>query len=285
MLQVLEFAANGLALGAIYALVSMAITVIWATSDVLDISSGAQATFAGVVAAAVGMPWGPVAGVAAGIFTGAAIAAVFQMFHLRRALKDPVPIILSTFAVLIMIESAILTVVGPEGVKLTMVVGVVEVGGAIILISSLVAIACAAASLAIVALLLRFTPIGLNMRASAISEKSARLVGIAVRQTQTFAFVLGGILVGIAGVVAAMLVGLSYSSSFSLTLAGLGGALLFGRKTPQAAFLGGMLIGLVETLGQAYLPSGWSAGTSSLVILLVLATSRNAAIAFSGARP
>lgn len=284
MLQVLEFAANGLALGAIYALVSMAITVIWATSDVLDISSGAQATFAGVVAAAVGMPWGPVAGVTAGIFTGAAIAGVFQMFHLR-VLKDPVPIILSTFAILIIIESAILTVVGPEGVKLTAVVGVVEVGGAIILISSLVAIACATASLAVVALLLRFTPIGLNMRASAISEKSARLVGIAVRQTQTFAFVLGGVLVGIAGVVAAMLVGLSYSSPFSLTLAGLGGALLFGRKTPQAAFLGGMLIGLAETLGQAYLPSGWSAGTSSLVILLVLATSRNAAIAFSGARP
>lgn len=284
MLQVLEFAANGLALGAIYALVSMAITVIWATSDVLDISSGAQATFAGVVAAAVGMPWGPVAGVAAGMFTGAAIAGVFQMFHLR-VLKDPVPIILSTFAILIIIESAILTVVGPEGVKLTAVVGVVEVGGAIILISSLVAIGCATASLVVVALLLRFTPIGLNMRASAISEKSARLVGIAVRQTQTFAFVLGGVLVGIAGVVAAMLVGLSYSSPFSLTLAGLGGALLFGRKTPQAAFLGGMLIGLAETLGQAYLPSGWSAGTSSLVILLVLATSRNAAIAFSGARP
>ncbi|MGX9389511.1 branched-chain amino acid ABC transporter permease [Nitrobacteraceae bacterium UC4446_H13] len=284
MLQVLEFAANGLALGAIYALVSMAITVIWATSEVLDISSGAQATFAGVVAAAVGMPWGPVAGVAAGMFTGAAIAGVFQMFHLR-VLKDPVPIILSTFAILIIIESAILTVVGPEGVKLTAVVGVVEVGGAIILISSLVAIGCATASLVVVALLLRFTPIGLNMRASAISEKSARLVGIAVRQTQTFAFVLGGVLVGIAGVVAAMLVGLSYSSPFSLTLAGLGGALLFGRKTPQAAFLGGMLIGLAETLGQAYLPSGWSAGTSSLVILLVLATSRNAAIAFSGARP
>lgn len=284
MLQVLEFAANGLALGAIYALVSMAITVIWATSDVLDISSGAQATFAGVVAAAVGMPWGPVAGVAAGMFTGAAIAGVFQMFHLR-VLKDPVPIILSTFAILIIIESAILTVVGPEGVKLTAVVGVIEVGGAIILISSLVAIGCATASLVVVALLLRFTPIGLNMRASAISEKSARLVGIAVRQTQTFAFVLGGVLVGIAGVVAAMLVGLSYSSPFSLTLAGLGGALLFGRKTPQAAFLGGMLIGLAETLGQAYLPSGWSAGTSSLVILLVLATSRNAAIAFSGARP
>lgn len=284
MLQVLEFAANGLALGAIYALVSMAITVIWATSDVLDISSGAQATFAGVVAAAVGMPWGPMAGVVAGMFTGAAIAGVFQMFHLR-VLKDPVPIILSTFAILIITESAILTVVGPEGVKLTAVVGVVEVGGAIVLISSLVAIGCATASLVVVALLLRFTPIGLNMRASAISEKSARLVGIAVRQTQTFAFVLGGVLVGIAGVVAAMLVGLSYSSPFSLTLAGLGGALLFGRKTPQAAFLGGMSIGLAETLGQAYLPSGWSAGTSSLVILLVLATSRNAAIAFSGARP
>lgn len=285
MLQVLEFAANGLALGAIYALVSMAITVIWATSDVLDISSGAQATLAGVAAAAVGMPWGPVAGVGAGILTGAAIAGVFQVFHLRGTLKDPVPIILSTFAVLIIIESAILTVVGPEGVKLTVVTGVVEISGAIILISSLVAIACAAASLAAVALLLRFTPIGLNMRASAISEKSARLVGIAVRQTQTFAFLLGGVLVGIAGVVAAMLVGLSYSSPFSLTLAGLGGALLFGRKTPHAAFLGGMLIGLAETLGQAYLPSGWSAGTSSLVILLVLATSRNAAIAFSGARP
>src|SRR5690606_9998801 len=121
--------------------------------------------------------------------------------------------------------------------------------------------------------------------ACAVSEKAAQLVGIPVRQTQFLTFVLGGILAVAGGVLATMSSGLSYSSPFGLTLVALSGALIFARRSAGAAFAGGLTIGVAETFGAGYLPSGWAAGTSSLIILIVLATSRLPANAFGGARP
>jgi branched-chain amino acid transport system permease protein len=285
MLQLCEFAANGLALGAVYALLALATTITCSTSDVLDLSTGAQATLSGIVAAIIGVRFGALAGVLAGLLSGAVVAFVFCCFHWRGHLKDSMPIVLSTFALLIIAESAILTAVGPEGLTLPAISGVIEFGGVIILTASVIAIVVSFVLLIAVSALLRWTPLGLNMRASAASPRSAGLVGIAVRQTQSFAFLVAGSLAGVAGVIACVLVGLSYSSPFNLTLAGLGGALLLGRKSPAAAFGGGMIVGLAETLGQAYLPSGWSAATSAIVILLVLAASRTSSLPFAGVRP
>lgn len=285
MLQLFEFAANGFALGAVYALLAVATTITWSTSDVLDLSVGAQATLSGIVAAVIGLRFGVAAGVLTGVLSGAVVALVFCCFHWRGRLKDAMPIVLSTFALLIIAESAMLTTVGPEGVTLPAMAGVLEVGGAVILKSSVVAIAASFVLLAVMTALLKWTPLGLNMRASAVSPRSAGLVGIAVRQTQSLAFLVAGCLAGVAGVMASVLVGLSYSSPFNLTLAGLGGALLLGRKSPIAAFVGGMIVGLAETMGQAYLPSGWSAATSAFVILFVLAVSRTPSFSLAGARP
>lgn len=285
LMKLLELLASGLALGSIYALLALAMTVIWATTDVIDISTGAQATLAGVIAASLAVPYGFFAGVAAGLVTGALIGAIFAAFHARGQLKDPMPVVLATFGALIIAESAILTAAGTQGLHLKAAPGIVMVGDAVMTVQGLVNVVVAVSVYGVLTALLKWSPMGLTMRACAVSDKAARLVGIPVRQTQFFTFVLGGLVAGIGGLLAGMTAGLSYTSPFNLTVAGLSGALLFGRKTPTAAFGGGLVIGMAETLGAGYLPSGWAAGTSSLVILLVLAASRLPATAFSGGRP
>ena len=285
LMKLLELLASGLALGSIYALLALAMTVIWATTDVIDVSVGAQATLAGVIAASLSVPYGFFAGIGAGIATGALIGITFAAFHARGLLKDPMPVVLATFGALIIAESAILTVSGSQGLHLKSAPGVILVGDAVMTVQSLLNVAVAVAVYVALTALLKWSPIGLTMRACAVSDKAARLVGIPVRQTQFLTFVLGGLVAGIGGLLAAMTSGLSYSSPFNMTVAGLSGALLFGRKTPTAAFGGGLVIGIAETLGSGYLPSGWAAGTSSLVILIVLAASRLPATAFSGGRP
>lgn len=285
LVQTLEFMMIGLALGSIYALLSLAMKIIWITTRVFDISIGAQAALAGILSAAVGLPYGLFVGVVAGLCSGAVAAMVFLAFHAHREIRDATPMLLSTFALLLIIESLILTMFGPDGKHMEGISGVIFVGGAILVVQGIVCIGVAFAVYAAMAVLLKWTPVGLKMRASAVSERSALLAGIPVRRVQFFTFVLGGGIAGIAGVLAATLVGLTYSSSFGLTVAGLSGALLFGKDTPSAAFVGGVAIGIIETLGQAFLPSGWAGGTSALVILLVLATSRTSSLTFAGARP
>jgi branched-chain amino acid transport system permease protein len=285
LMKLIELSVSGLALGSIYALLALAMTVIWATTDVIDVSIGGQATLAGVIAASLSVPLGFLVGAAAGIATGVLMGVVFAAFHARGLLRDPMPVVLATFGALIIAESAILTAAGTQGMHLAAAPGIMFVGEAVMTVQSLVNIGVAAGVYLALAALLKWSPLGLTMRACAVSDKAARLVGIPVRQTQFFTFVLGGLVAGIGGLLAAMTAGLSYSSPFNLTIAGLSGALLFGRKTPTAAFGGGLVIGIAETLGGGYLPEGWSAATSSLVILLVLATSRLPATAFSGGRP
>ncbi|MFT3820985.1 MAG: branched-chain amino acid ABC transporter permease [Rubrivivax sp.] len=285
LLKLLELLVSGLALGAIYALLALAMTVIWATTDVIDISIGAQATLAGMIAAALAVPFGYAAGLAAGLATGALIGLTFAAFHARGLLKDPMPVVLATFGALIIAESAILTAAGTQGLHLQAVPGVLMLGDAVFTRQSLVNVAVALCAYGALAALLRFSPLGLTMRACAVSDKAARLAGIPVRRTQFLTFVLGGLVAGLGGLMAGMTAGLSYASPFNLTVSGLSGALLFGSKTPTSAFGGGLVIGVAEALGAGYLPSGWAAGTSSLVILIVLATSRLPAMAFSGGRP
>lgn len=285
LMQLLELVVSGLALGAIYALLSLAMTVIWATTDVIDVSIGAQAALAGVIAASLAVPYGFAAGLLAGLATGALVGGTFAAFHARGQLKDPMPVVLATFGALIIAESAILTGVGTQGLHLANVPGIVMLGDAVMTVQSLINIAISVVLYLTLATLLKWTPMGLTMRACAVSDRAARLVGIPVRQTQFLTFVLGGLVAAAAGMLAGMTAGLNYSSPFGFTVAGLSGALLFGRKTSTAAFGGGLVIGVAETLGAGYLPSGWASGTSSLVILLVLATSRLPASAFSGGRP
>ena len=285
VVKLVELLASGLALGSIYALLAMAITLIWATTDVLDITTGAQATLAGIVATGFIAPLGVMAGLGVGIATGALVGILFLLFYKRHPGTDVTPIVLATFGMLIVCESLLLTFVGSGGRHMSGLPGIVFLGDAVVMLQGVVNMAVAGVLFLAVVALLRWSPLGLTMRACAVSEKAAQLVGIPVRQTQFLTFVLGGLLATVGGILATMSSGLSYSSPFGLTLVALSGALIFARRSAGAAFAGGMTIGVAETFGAGYLPSGWAAGTSSLIILIVLATSRLPANAFGGARP
>ena len=123
------------------------------------------------------------------------------------------------------------------------------------------------------------------MRASAISDRAAMLVGVAVRRTQFLTFVFCAGIAGIAGVLAVLAIGMTYASTFIFTTVAFSGTVLLGRAGPLPAFWGAMLLGIVTAVGDAYLPNGWAAGVPSLLIILVLASGRMPATAFTGARP
>src|SRR4030095_12751017 len=115
-----------------------------------------------------------------------------------------------------------------------------------------------------------WAPGGLLRRATAFSANVASLTGIPVRRVQFVVFLLGGAIAGVAGVLASMSIGVSYSSGFALSIIAFSGAVVLGRWPVPLAFAGGLLIGLAIALGQAYLPQGWDAATAPILIVAVL---------------
>jgi branched-chain amino acid transport system permease protein len=284
-MALVEYAANGLFLGAIYALLAVPMSLVWATTDVIDIATGGYAVAAGVVAVTVGMPYGVVAGIAAALLLGALSGGIFLGFHALRTMRDVMLIVLATFALMLAIESAVLTGVGTTTLFLDPMRGNLEIGDLLLPYQGLLNLAIAVLLMVLLSLVLKFTPIGLRMRACAVSDRSARLAGIPVRQTQFWTFVVAAGLAGTAGVLAAFSIGMAYSSTFVFTIAAFSSVVLFGRPGPLPAFAGAILLGLVQSIGEGYLPNGWAGGLPSLLIIFVLASGVVPTAVFKGARP
>lgn len=283
--QLLEFLANGIALGAIYALLAVPMSVVWVTTDVIDVSTGGYAVVAGMVAAVLGMPLGPIVGVLAALALGALAGSVFLGFHRIRKQRDAMLIVLATFALMLAIESGVLSTLGTDNRFLNPLPGSITLSGAVVTYQSLFNLGVSVVVMIGLAALLKLSPLGLQMRASAISDRAAMLVGVAVRRTQFLTFVFCAGIAGIAGVLAVLAIGMTYASTFIFTTVAFSGTVLLGRAGPLPAFWGAMLLGIVTAVSDAYLPNGWAAGVPSLLIILVLATGRMPATAFTGARP
>jgi branched-chain amino acid transport system permease protein len=98
----------------------------------------------------------------------------------------------------------------------------------------------------------RFTPLGLAMRAAAQNPVSARLVGIRVGSMLAIGWGLAAAIGAIAGMMAAPIVYLDPNMMLSLLLYGFAGAILGGIDNPWGAALGGFAVGVLENLAGAY---------------------------------
>ncbi|MBI5128308.1 MAG: branched-chain amino acid ABC transporter permease [Rhodopseudomonas palustris] len=281
----LEIVANGLFLGAIYALFAVPMSVVWVTTDVIDVSIGAYAVLAGVVAAVFGLPYGGLLGIAAAMALGAVTGAIFLGFHALRTMKDAMPIVLATFALLLFVESALLVAVGTDNQFVERVPGIWLIGDSVIGRQGLFNLACSVVLMLALTAVLKWSPAGLRMKACAISAKNASLAGIPVKRTQFLTFVLCAGIAGSGGVLASMSIGMTYASAFTFTTIAFGSAVVLGRRGPLPAFLGGLLIGLAESVSEAFLPNGWAPAVPAVLIIVVLASGRMPTAAFSGARP
>jgi branched-chain amino acid transport system permease protein len=108
------------------------------------------------------------------------------------------------------------------------------------------------AVLLLVFLFLRFTPLGLAMRAAAQNPVSSRLVGIRVGWMLAFGWGLAGAIGAVAGMMAAPIVYLDPNMMSGILLYGLAGALLGGIDNPWGAALGGFIVGILENIAGAY---------------------------------
>jgi len=271
MEEALTFVVVGIAGGSTYALLALGLVLVHSVSRVLNFAQGAFGTLAAFIAASIAvghdLPW-PVA-VAAAIAVGAAVGAATAWVLLGRD-GGVLPPLVGTVALLsatTLVEARWLggtrefpTPVSGDGL---------EIAGVVITPTRMLVVAVAAvAGLALWAGLER-TRLGLSLRAGADNREGARIVGLDPRRLEVAAWSVAGVLGALAGV-------LSGWSNQTITPGFLTGvlpqafaaAMLGGMVSLPGAVLGGLVVGVAESLTRLYW--GSTPGSPELVVFLVL---------------
>ncbi|WP_439672979.1 Inner-membrane translocator (plasmid) [Cupriavidus necator] len=283
MLELMELLLRGLLLGAIYGLLAYPVSLLFATTDSVDLGIGAYAVLAAAISMAIGGPAGIALGLAGAVLASLIVALLSQRIN-RRAHQDPLVVVLATFGFATMLESLVLTLFGKD----PMVRQAFDVfwnwGSITVSPQALINLAVALVLLALLYVWLYRSAWGRDMRASASSALAATLAGIPVRRVTLLTYLAGGLLAGIAGVLILYTTGTIYSAGLHLTISGFGAALIFGLRSPLRGFAGGLIIGIVQGLSGGYLPAGWAGAVPLLFILLVLVSGRANVAGIAGGR-
>lgn len=154
-----------------------------------------------------------------------------------------------------------------------------EVGGAVITVTQVLILATTVLSLAILTWLVNYTRLGRAMRATAESPRVAALMGVKPDLVISATFVIGAVLAAIAGVMLAANYGtVQHTMGFLPGLKAFTAAVFGGIGNLAGAVVGGILLGLIESLGAGYigdltggvLGSNYSDIFAFIVLIIVL---------------
>jgi branched-chain amino acid transport system permease protein len=258
MTTFLDTLLNGLALGAVYALVALGFVVIFKASGVLNFAHGSLLLLGGYLVAVLHDGLGFAGALAVAVLATAAVAGALDRLLLQRGDPDPKAAHVQTIVtigvdIVLLTDLArriggdLLTLGDPWGDAVT------GLGPVTVADSRLAAIAVSAVVIAAVFALFRFTPWGLSLRAAAEDVEAAALMGVRLSRVRMLAWCLAGALAALAAVFLAAFPapGLERTTG-QIALKAFPAAILGGMASPPGALAGSLIIGLTEALVAGY---------------------------------
>jgi branched-chain amino acid transport system permease protein len=272
--QLLQFVFSGLTVGAVYALVALGFTLIYNASDVINFAQGEFVMLGGMVtvfAVAAGMPLPLAALVAIAVAVATGLALHRLAIEPARG-ASAVTLIIVTIGASILIRGLAQMVFDRQFHALPAFTGEepIRVLGASILPQSLWVLGGAAAIVLALWLFMERTLLGKAVRATAANRLAARLVGIDTTLVLALAFGISGAIGAIAGILITPITLTSFAVGTLLALKGFAAAMLGGMGNPVGAVVGGLALGLLESLAAGFISSTYKDAVAFLVILGVL---------------
>jgi branched-chain amino acid transport system permease protein len=273
-MNALQYLIDGLALGALYALVAIGIALVFGVMRLINFAQGELIT-AGAYSLWLTRDLPLVASIVI-CFLVCIVLAVLMQAVAFRPLRNAAPAttLVATFAVAFALEAVWLIAFSPTGrtvVQLAALnqsathgtihlrwVTIAEIGAGVILLVG-------------TGLILNRTNIGLQMRAAATDFRAARLVGVRAERVIAFAFVLAGVM---AAVVALLLTVqdplVAPTFGLNVTILALVGAVFGGIDRLTTATAGGFAIGFITAVLGDVLPSSQEVFLTTFTFLIVL---------------
>lgn len=274
MSELLQFVFSGMTVGAVYALVALGFTIIFNASGVVNFAQGEFVMLGGMItvfAHASGLPL-PLAALIAVAVT-AAVGVALNRLAIEPARGAPVvSLIIITIGASIFIRGASQLVFDKQIHSFPAFSGddPIHVLGATILTQSLWVIGGAIAIFVGLWLFFTRTLLGRAVLATSNNRLAAQLVGINTKFVMTLSFALSAAIGALGGVLVTPITLTSYDVGLALALKGFAAAMLGGMGNPKGAFVGGLLLGLLEALTAGYLSSQYKDAAAFIIILAVL---------------
>ena len=273
--MLLQQLVNGLVSGCVYALVALGYTMIFGILGIVNFAQGEIYMFGAFTAvltlAATGNIW---LASAAGIAVACVLGVLLERIAFRplRGMHPLIPLI-SAIGASIFLSSLARLLFGPEdrAFPFEFHPSSFYFYGAQINQLQLAIIAVSVGLMAILTLFLNMTKHGKAIIAVAMDSDAARLSGINVNRAYEITFLLGSALSGAAGIMMAIYYN-STSPSMGLLpgLKGFSAAILGGVGSIPGAIIGGLVLGIAENLGAAYISSSFKDAFAFIALVLVL---------------
>ena len=273
--QWLQLVVSGIVTGAIYALVGLGYVTIYRTSRVVNFAQGSFVMLGALITYSLlserGFPFW-----LAGILSVVAvvlIAVAMYFLVIAPIIKvSLVSMILVTIGVSLLLENLALVKWGGYGVGIPAFPGdrTLHLGKLTVQVQNLWVIGVALLLFFGLWLLANRTRVGKQMTATASDPLSAGLSGISTTRMVVLAFAISAAIGAIGGICVGSISPTSYATGGILGLAGFIAAIVGGWGSSSGAIVGGLTVGLAESLATGFLPGGYRSAVAYVLLIIIL---------------
>ncbi|WP_372921161.1 branched-chain amino acid ABC transporter permease [Roseovarius sp.] len=270
----LQMLATGLVIGASYGLIAMGFALVYKATGVVNFAHGELVMLTAYVAftlsSTFNLSFVPLMLVTIPI--SMIIGLVLERIFIRPMLGEPIfSIVMVTIGLAVMLRGITIMIWGPDPHNFSAGVSseMIFIGNLPFYAAQLMSIVALGVCVVAAWAFLRFSRIGIAMRAVAAHETAALLVGISVKRIHAMAWALSAALAAIAGVLFAMNFKLVPDLWFQ-GLKSFPAVILGGLDSILGSALAGLVVGVIENLSQGYIGRGMREISGFIVIIVVL---------------
>jgi len=271
----LQILANGLVLGGLYACIASGFSLVWGVLNVINILHGSFIVLGGYLAffayAKLGLHPFLSIGIAAPLFF--ALGWLMQRTMINRMIAAPVLLTLTlTFGLDLMLANGMLAAFTADFRKLVVdpPLGILSVGPVTLPVDRLVAMALALGLTGLLYLVLSRSRIGRAIVAVRMDREAASLMGVNVPNVYAITFGLGAMMAGASGPLLALIFPISPLSGPVYLGKAFVICVLGGLGSVPGAMIGGLALGVVESLGAVWFGPEHATTLSFVLLILVL---------------
>ncbi|MGJ7485668.1 branched-chain amino acid ABC transporter permease [Variovorax sp. LT2P21] len=256
----LEQLLNGLGFGLMLFLLAAGLTLVFGIMDVLNLAHGSLFMSGAYVAAQAHQQSGSfVAAIALAVIVTVFVAALLEVLLMRQLYKrDHLAQVLATFGVILVADDIVKMIWGPSPVMaptpaalsgpIEIIDGLPYPAYRLVILGAGVGVALA------LYLLVNHTRVGMRVRAGASDRPMAELMGVHVGRIFNGVFLLGAALAALAGALMGPIVAVQVGMGEQILIPALVVLVIGGIGSVRGAFVAALLVGLVDTIGRAFLP-------------------------------
>lgn len=275
-MEFIEQLINGLNLGSIYALIALGYTMVYGIAKMLNFAHGdiimVGAYTISVTASMLGLS--PLMSVFASMVVCTALGVIIEKIAykpLRNA--SPLTVLITAIGVSYFLQSVALLIFSSKQQKVQSVITVqpVNIGGLTLTGESMVTLGASLLIMVVLILFIKFTKTGKAMLAVSEDKGAAELMGINVNKTISITFAIGSFLAAVAGTLLVSSYG--FVGPYTGAMPGIKAfvaAVLGGIGSIPGAMLGGVLLGIIESLSKAYISTQLADAIVFGVLIVVL---------------